>query len=129
MMPGAIASARCIFGPLPLVAMPRTGTGVERHWFGGMVGPFTMSHGPTAHAYRYVGRGLVCTNVMVFQPAPAALLLASAAFATALCASGIVSDKVSGALNPGSSKHGNARRALIGSICVCRYALPANTTL
>src|SRR6185437_431588 len=129
MMPGTIASARCIFGPLPLAAMPRTGTGVERHWFGGMVGPVTVSHGPTSHAYKYVGNGLVRAKVIVFQPAPAGLSLVSAAFATALSASGMVSDKSSGALKPGSSKHGNARRALIGSICVCRYASPANTTL
>src|SRR5690242_9162626 len=118
MMAGTIASACCIFGPLPLVAMPRTGTGSERHGFAGMVGPFTMSHGPTAHAYKYVGNGFVCAKVTVFQPFSAGLSLVSAAFATALSASGIVSDRFNGALKPGSSKHGNASRALIGSICV-----------
>src|SRR5690348_4445107 len=118
MMAGAISRARSSFSPLPLVAMPRTGTGLERHWLGGIDGPFTMSHGPTAHAYRYVGSGLVFSKVMVFQPLPAGLSPASAAFATALSASGIVSDSVSGALKPGSSKHGKASRALIGSIWV-----------
>src|SRR5574338_782495 len=113
MMAGTMANARCIRGPLPLVAMPRTGTGSGRHWFGGMVGPFTMSHGPTSQAYRYVGSGLVLAKVMVFQPAPAGLSLVWGAFATALSAAGMVSDKVSGALKPGSSKQGNASRALI----------------
>src|SRR5690348_11040266 len=118
MMPGAIASACCIWPPLPFVAMPRTGTGSERHLLAGMVGPCTTSHGPTAHAYRYVGSGLVGWNVTVLNPSGALLSPACAVLATAASDAGTVSVNVIGTLKSGSSKHGKASRALIGSICV-----------
>src|SRR5579883_2664777 len=108
MMPGTIASARCIFGPLPLAAMPRTGTGSLRQGLAGIVGPSTISRGPTTHATRYVGRGLVFSNVRVFQPFDAGVSETSLVLATALSPAGMVSTRSNGVLKPGWSKQGNA---------------------
>src|SRR6185437_947966 len=90
----------------PRIQIRRQRFGLPTYLYAWAVGPWDIVDGPA----KYVGRGLVCAKVTVFQPAPAGLLPVSAALATALSAAGIVSDRFNGTLKPGSSKHGNASR-------------------
>ena len=49
-------------------------------------------------------------------------------FATATMSGGTEIATVNGVLQPGSSKHGNARRASVGSNCVNAYQRPPSCT-
>ncbi len=90
----------------------------------------TTSHGPTAHATRYVGSGLVVLYVTVFH-LPSADFSSCFGNVLAITASsaGTVSVMSNGVLKRGSSNPGNALRALIASICVIAYASLSTFTL
>src|SRR5690349_22169075 len=109
-------------GVLPFTVTTRRGTfdeGAER-----------TSRGPTANAMRYVGSGFVGANLNVSHFLSLdSVRPVSAAFAIAMFPLGVVMETSNGTLNPGSSKHGNARRASIGSNCVKTYESPATTVL
>ena len=62
MTAGVSPSTHASFLPFPRGAMPRSGIGLLRTEFGGIGGASTTSHGPTANATRYVGRGFVVAS-------------------------------------------------------------------
>ncbi len=99
----AVAAA----APRPSGTRMRAGTGAP--------GTATSSNGPAAIATRYVGKGGVVSKRVADQPSPWRVREAGAVLLYTRTPSGARTVTVQGVFHRGSSKHGNARRASIGS--------------
>src|SRR5262245_54662182 len=84
--------------------------------------PLRHLKSPTAIATRYVDILGVVANLSVWRPRPGpGVSLRILPFAIAVSARSIVRDTANVALNAGSSKQGNARRASVDSNWVTAY--------
>jgi hypothetical protein len=105
-----IRAAYAVSGPRPFGTTKRSGVPACP-----AVPASITSNGPTTNATRYAGSGFDSAKSTCFVPPGSSRSETTGAFASATSAFGAWSESFQGTLYDGSSKHGNARRASMGS--------------